>query len=162
MADYILETRGWLPRPRVAVFAFFADPANLARITPPWLGFRLLPPAPPMAAGAVFDYRISWLGVPVRWRSFIREFDPPVRFVDVQVRGPYARWEHRHLFLEEAGGTWIEDRVTYRLPFGPLGRLAHAVLVRRQLAAVWRYRARRIGELVAPVLSGPGLAPAAS
>jgi ligand-binding SRPBCC domain-containing protein len=119
-------------------------------------------PAPPMVAGAVFDYRISWLGVPIRWRAFIREFDPPVRFVDVQVRGPYARWEHRHLFLEEAGGTWIEDRVTYRLPLGVLGRLAHAVVVQRQLAAIWRYRERRIGELVAPVLPGPDVAAAAS
>jgi ligand-binding SRPBCC domain-containing protein len=162
MPDYVLETRGWLPKPRAEVFPFFADPANLARITPPWLGFRLLSPAPSMTAGAVVDYRIAWLGVPLRWRSFIREFDPPVRFVDVQVRGPYARWEHRHLFLEEAGGTWMEDRVTYRLPLGPLGRLAHAVLVRWQLAAIWRYRARRIGELVAPVLPGPGRDVAAS
>jgi ligand-binding SRPBCC domain-containing protein len=162
MPDYILETRGWLPKPRAEVFPFFADPANLARITPSWLGFRLRSPAPPMVAGAVFDYRISWLGVPIRWRAFIREFDPPVRFVDVQVRGPYARWEHRHLFLEEAGGTWIEDRVTYRLPLGVLGRLAHAVVVQRQLAAIWRYRERRIGELVAPVLPGPDVASAAS
>jgi ligand-binding SRPBCC domain-containing protein len=160
MADYILEDRGWLPKPRAVVFPFFADPANLPRITPPWLRFRLLTPAAAMAAGAVFDYRIAWLGVPLRWRAFIREYDPPVRFVDVQVRGPYGRWEHRHLFLEEAGGTWMEDRVTYRLPLGPLGRAAHALLVRRQLAAIWRYRRRRIGELLAPVLAGPDRPPA--
>lgn len=155
MVDYILESRGWLAKPRGEVFPFFANPANLALITPPWLRFRLLTEAPVIVAGAVLEYRISWLGAPVRWRTFIREYDPPFRFVDVQVRGPYARWEHRHLFLEEAGGTWVEDRVTYRLPLGPLGRLAHALVVRRQLDAIWRYRRARLSELVAPVRSSP-------
>lgn len=155
MADHILESRVWLAKPRTEVFAFFADPANLPRITPPWLGLRLLTPPPPMTAGAVLDYRISWLGWPLDWRAFIREYDPPVRFMDVQVRGPYDRWEHRHLFLEEQGGTWVEDRVAYRLPLGPLGRLAHALVVGRQIAAIWRYRRARLGDLVAPVYDAP-------
>jgi ligand-binding SRPBCC domain-containing protein len=155
MADYIRESRVWVARPRAAVFAFFAEPANLARITPPWLGFTVVAAPPVLEAGAVLDYRIRWLGVPLRWRTLIREWDPPVRFLDVQVRGPYSRWEHRHLFLEEAGGTWVEDRVVYRLPLGPLGRLAHALAVRAQLEAIWRYRERRIGELVGPVRASP-------
>lgn len=150
MPDYIRESRVWVARPRDAVFAFLADPRNLPRLTPPWLGFRIVGEVPAMAAGAVLDSRIRWLGVPLRWRAFIREWDPPVRFVDVQVRGPYARWEHRHLFLTEGDGTWIEDRVTYRLPFGPLGRIAHALLVRAQLDAIWRYRERRIEAVVGP------------
>jgi hypothetical protein len=50
----------------------------------------------------------------------------------------------------------VEDRVTYRLPLGPLGRAAHALLVRRQLAAMWRYRTRRLGELVGPISSPAG------
>lgn len=145
----------WLARPRGEVFAFFADPRNLARVTPPWLGFRLLTPAPAMGAFTVLDYRIRWIGLPLRWRTLIREYDPPARFLDVQIRGPYDRWEHRHLFLEERGGTWVEDRVTYRLPLGPLGRVAHALVVRRQLAAIWAHRRRRIGELIAPALDGP-------
>src|SRR5262249_47865501 len=103
----------------------------------------------------VLDLKLSWLGVPLRWRAFIREWDPPYRFVDVQVRGPYARWEHRHRFLEERGGTWVEDRITYRLPLGPLGRAAHALCVRRQIAALWRYRTRRLREAVGPVSSAP-------
>jgi ligand-binding SRPBCC domain-containing protein len=150
MPDHILESRRWLPLARSDVFAFFAAPGNLARITPSWLGFRLLTERPTMAAGAVLDYRILWGGVPLAWRTYVREYDPPYRFVDVQVRGPYARWEHRHLFLEERGGTWVEDRVTYRLPLGPVGRLVHALLVRRQLARIWEHRWRRIAELLAP------------
>lgn len=155
MADYIVESRTWLPKPRPEVFAFFADPANLARVTPPALGLRLIDPPSAMAAGTTFDLRLRWLGVPLRWRTFVREWDPPFRFLDVQVRGPYARWEHRHIFLAEAGGTAVEDRVVYRLPFGPLGQLAHALVVHRQLRALWRYRRRRISELLAPVLDGP-------
>src|SRR6266852_5733832 len=151
MPDYIAESRVWLPKPRAEVFAFFADPANLALITPPWLRVRLLGPLPAMAAGAAFDLRICWLGVPLRWRAFVREYDPPVRFLDVQVRGPYARWEHRHLFLVDGQGTRVEERVVYRLPLGPLGRLAHTVLVGRQLATLWAHRRRRIGDVLGPV-----------
>src|SRR5262245_1560942 len=155
MADHVLETRVWLAKPRPEVFVFFADPANLARITPPWLGFRPLTRPPVLAPFAVLDYRIRWLGLPLRWRTLIREYDPPARFLDVQVRGPYERWEHRHLFLEERGGTWVEDRVVYRLPLGPLGRAMHALVVRRQLEAIWAYRRHRMGELIAPALDEP-------
>jgi ligand-binding SRPBCC domain-containing protein len=155
MADSILETRVWLPKPRPEVFAFFADPRNLARVTPPHVRLRLLSAATPMAAGAVYDFRLTWFGVPLRWRLFIREFDPPVRFIDVQVRGPWDRWEHRHLFLEERGGTWMEDRLVYRLPLGAVGQAAHALIVGRQVAAAWRYRRRRVGELLCPVYDEP-------
>jgi ligand-binding SRPBCC domain-containing protein len=151
MADYIVESRMWLPKPRTEVFAFFADPANLVRVTPPWLRLRLLEPPPAMAAGVTFDLSLAWLGLPLRWRTFIREFDPPFRFLDVQVRGPYARWEHRHLFLAEAGGTAVEDRVVYRLPLGPVGKLTHVLIVHRQLRSIWSYRRQRVAELLASV-----------
>jgi ligand-binding SRPBCC domain-containing protein len=156
MADYILESRVWLARARTEVFAFFAAAENLALLTPPSFRLQLVAGPHMLSASAVLDLKMSWLGVPMTWRAFIREWDPPYRFVDVQVRGPYARWEHRHRFLEERGGTWVEDRVTYRLPLGPLGRAAHTLLVRRQIAAMWRYRTRRLGELVGPVSSPAG------
>ena len=155
MADYIVESRLWLPKPRPEVFAFFADPANLARVTPPRFRLTLLDAPATLSAGATFDLRLSWLGVPLRWRTFVREYDPPYRFLDVQVRGPYARWEHRHLFLSEAGGTTMEDRIVYRLPLGALGNLAHALVVGRQLRTMWRYRRQKVSELLAPVSDGP-------
>jgi ligand-binding SRPBCC domain-containing protein len=154
MADHILETRMWLPRPRVEVFALLADPTCLPRIAPPWLGVRLLAAPPVMTAWAVLEYRGSWLGLPLRWRLFVREWDPPVRFVAVQVRGPFARWEHRHILLEEGGGTTLEDRVTYRLPLGPIGVALHAGLVRRQIAAAWEHRRARLAEMLAETGGG--------
>ena len=103
MPDHILERRVWLPRPRPEVFEFFADARNLSLIQPPWARPRWLAPPPRLAAGAVLDFRV--LGLPIAWRVMIREFDPPYRFVDVQLRGPFARWEHRHRFVEGPGGT---------------------------------------------------------
>src|SRR5262247_4844486 len=151
MADYILESRVWLARTRAEVFAFFADSSHLLAITPPSFRLSFAGEPPALSTGAVLDMRLQWLGVPIRWRTFIREWDPPFRFVDVQVRGPFARWEHRHRFLAEGDVTGIEDRVTYRLPLGPLGRLAYAAVLRRQLAAAWAYRQERIAELVGPL-----------
>jgi hypothetical protein len=151
MADQILESRVWIGRPRPEVFAFFADPANLVRLTPPALDLRLLTATRTMTTGTVLDYRLRWLGVPLRWRAYLREYDPPFRFLDVQVRGPYARWEHRHRFLEEGSGTIVEDRVVYRLPLGALGRALHAGVVGRQLRAAWAYRTQRLEALLGPV-----------
>ena len=151
MADYILERRVWLPRPRAVVFEFFADPRNLERIHPAWARPRWLAPPPPrLSVGAVLDFRAAAL--PGRWRVIVREFDPPFRFVDAQVVGPFARWEHRHRFTEgEAteGGTWVEDRVTYRLPLGPLGRLVHALGAGGQVRRLFDHRDRRLRALFA-------------
>jgi ligand-binding SRPBCC domain-containing protein len=151
MADHVLDARVWVGRPRPETFAFFADPANLAQLTPPALGLRLLTVTRTMATGAVLDYRLRWYGVPLRWRAYVREYDPPFRFLDVQLQGPYARWEHRHRFLEEGGGTIVEDRVVYRLPLGAVGRALHAGVVGRQLRVAWAYRTRRLAELLGPV-----------
>jgi len=149
MADYILERRVWLPRPRPEVFEFFADPRNLERLHPAWARPRwLVPPPARLAPGAVLDFQAAWL--PGRWRVIVREFDAPYRFVDAQVRGPFARWEHRHRFTDGAegeGGTWVEDRVTYRLPLGPLGRLIHGVGAGRQVRRLFDYRDRRLRDL---------------
>ena len=150
MADHVLEARLWLGRPRAEVFGFFADPANLVRLTPSAFRLRLVRGAP-IAAGAVLDYELRWLRIPIRWRAFIREYDPPYRFLDVQLRGPHSRWEHRHRFLEAEGGTLMEDRVVYRLPMGALGRLVHGALVGRQLRAAWAYRTRQLTALLGPV-----------
>ncbi len=157
MADYCFESRLWVARSRPEVFEFLAAPENLPLLTPAWLGPRLLTPAPVRPdAGSVLDYRVRWLGVPIVFRMLIREYDPPFRFLDVQVRGPFARWEHRHLFLEEAGGTRVEDRIVYRLSLGPLGRLAHTIVVGPQLARIWRHRTAVMAERLGPVRVAAG------
>jgi hypothetical protein len=128
------------------VFAFFSDPANLSRIPPPWLSFQIVGPAPSlMAAGSRIEYRIRWMRWSLRWVTRITRWDPPQEFQDVQEKGPYARWVHTHRFRATDRGVVIEDHVDYALPFGPLGRLVHALRVRRQLEGIFAYRREAIG-----------------
>lgn len=149
MKIYALESRQTIDRPIEAVFAFFADPSNLDRLTPSWLKFQILTPAPiAMRVGARIEYTIRWRGIPIRWLTEIEEWTPEEGFVDVQVRGPYRLWRHTHRFEEAGDATIVQDIVRYALPMGPLGNIAHALLVRRDLERVFNYRARRIQELL--------------
>jgi len=145
---YTLERTLVVPRPIDEVFPFFADAANLERLTPPLVGFTILTPPPiVMKAGTLIDYRIRVNGIPLRWRTLIESFDPPHSFVDTQLRGPYAHWHHTHTFREVPGGTELGDRVEYALPLGPLGKIAHALFVKRQLRTIFDYRSQVMREL---------------
>jgi ligand-binding SRPBCC domain-containing protein len=146
--EHVLRARMTVPLPIDDVFGFFADVANLQRITPPELGFRIASPMPVVIAqGTRIDYRLSLLGLRFGWQSGITLWRPPFEFVDTQLRGPYAHWTHHHRFERVAGGTAIEDEVRYRLPVPVLGEAAFP-LVRLQLARIFRYRRRRIRALL--------------
>ena len=149
---YVLERSQRLSVEPGRAFEFFTDARNLERITPPWLGFNVVTPgAIRMRPGTLIDYRLELHGVPVRWRTRIEIWEPPTRFVDVQLRGPYAAWEHTHTFEPAGeGAVVIGDRVRYALPLGPLGRLAHAAIVKRDLERIFDYRARVVAELLEP------------
>lgn len=144
---YVLETEQWLPRKIGEVFEFFADAFQLEAITPPWLHFHVLTPRPiSMIPGAKIDYRLRLHGVPVKWQSEISVWEPPCRFVDRQLHGPYRLWHHEHTFVEHNGGTLVHDRVDYSVPGGPL---VHSLLVRRDLERIFSYRRKRLEELLA-------------
>jgi len=139
---HILERRQRIELPVEEAFAFYGDARNLELITPPWLGFEVTTPAPiEMGVGTLIEYRLRLHRVPVRWRTRIEVWDPPHRFVDAQIKGPYSLWEHTHSFEADGpGATIIEDRVRYSIPFGPLGNLADRLLVRRDLRQIFDYR----------------------
>ena len=145
---HTLRREQWIPRPPVEVFAFFSDARNLEVITPPWLGFRILTPGPiQIAAGTRIRYRLSLHGLPLGWTTEIRRWQPPHCFVDVQLSGPYRLWHHTHRFEALNGGTRITDVVRYRLPLGIVGRLVHALKVRRDVERIFEHRFMRIEEL---------------
>ncbi len=149
MAEYILRRELAVDLPREKVFDFFADAGNLERITPPELKFHILTPQPiHIVAGTLIDYTLRMRGIPVKWRTEISVWDPPFAFVDQQLRGPYKQWIHRHTFTEiETGKTMVEDEVRYRLPFEPLGDLAH-FMVRRELDHIFDYRQKTVTEML--------------
>lgn len=150
MKVYNIHREQWLARPLAEVFDFFSRAENLEQITPPWMHFRILTPLPiRMAKGATIAYSLRVRGIPLRWLTEIEEWKPPFEFVDAQTKGPYRLWRHTHRFAEVKGGTSIVDSVDYALPFGVLGTLVHALQVRRDLASIFDYRARRVKELLA-------------
>ena len=142
MKEYTLHTELWLPRPRAEVFRFFSDVQNLEAITPPWLNFEVLTPKPVvLQTGALIDYRIRVHGIPISWRTEITEWQPPHKFVDIQLTGPYTLWHHTHTFVERDGGTLCLDDVRYR-PRG--GALINWLFVRRDVERIFNYRQQQL------------------
>ena len=144
---YCLEREQWLPRTLDEVFLFFSRPENLQVITPPWLDFRMVQAPETLAVGSLIRYRLRWRWVPIRWTTEISAWNPPHGFVDREVSGPYALWNHEHWFAAQDDGTTMRDRVTYALPLGWLGRLSHEVMVKRDVAKIFDFRAESMRRL---------------
>jgi len=146
--SYTLQREQWVPRPLDEIFAFFSDARNLETLTPAWLKFKILTPGPiTVATGTHIQYRLSWHGLPLRWTTEITRWNPPAEFEDIQLSGPYKLWRHTHGFRAHNGGTQMTDTVEYDLPFGFLGRMAHALQVRRNVEKIFDYRYDRIREM---------------
>ena len=140
-----LETRLWVPRSPDEVFPFFADARNLEQLTPPWLHFQILTPTPiEMRVGTLIDYRIKIRRIPVRWRTEISAWEPPYRFVDEQLRGPYHTWHHEHTFTAVDGGTEIRDVVHYRPRGGPLAPMIDRWFVEGDVTRIFEYRQEQL------------------
>ena len=145
----MLEREQVIPRPREEVFGFFADAYNLEALTPPWLRFGVRTPRPiEMRPGTLIAYGMRLHGLPVRWLTEIEEWEPGVRFVDRQLRGPYRLWHHTHTFEDRPEGTLMRDRVRYALPLGPLGEIARAAFVAGDLRRIFDFRRDAVAGLL--------------
>lgn len=147
---HTLEREIIINAPAEEVWEFLATPVNLDRLTPPELRFRILSEVPEqMFNGLMILYEI---GIPLfgrwRWLTEIKHVVPGRSFVDEQRRGPYRFWYHHHeIAPREDGRTQMVDRVTYQLPFGPLGELVHAVQVKQMLEKIFDYRSDKLAEI---------------
>jgi ligand-binding SRPBCC domain-containing protein len=143
---YRINSEIWVPRPLTEVFPFFADAKNLQEITPAWLDFRVVGMSTPrIAQGTRIDYRLKIRGIPVKWQSEIEVWDPPYRFVDRQLAGPYAFWHHEHIFEEQRGGTLCLDRVQYSPPGGRLfAPIINRIAVAGDVQKIFAYRRERL------------------
>lgn len=148
MSDpFVFRAEQVVQRPIEEVFAFFADAKNLQKITPDWLHFHIVDVSPtPIQQGTLIRYTLRWRIVPIHWTTEITEWEPPHRFADVQLKGPYRRWHHEHRFFAEGDATRITDEVQYELPFGMLGRMAH-FKVKRDVESIFAYRRATVERL---------------
>jgi ligand-binding SRPBCC domain-containing protein len=144
---YELRRQIFVPAPLEDVFSFFSNAENLNLITPPWLYFKVLTPLPiVMEKNACIDYSIKLLGLRMTWSTEITVWQPPDKFVDRQIKGPYRVWEHTHLFEEKGEGTQMEDVVQYAVPGFVLSPLIHFLFVRPRLEKIFTFRENAILE----------------
>jgi hypothetical protein len=139
----IFEKRTRIAAPPGEVFAFHELPDALERLTPPFEEARVLEKTPGIKAGArvVLLTRIG--PVNARWVAEHTAYEEGRMFKDRQVEGPFAKWEHTHLFEPDGeGGSWLIDHIDYELPFGVLGRVFGGAFARRRLERMFEYRHR--------------------
>ena len=145
MKTFRFTTHQTIEQPIAQVFAFFSDAHNLAEITPPWLRFEVLTPAPiAMQVGTRIDYQLRLRGIPLSWQSEITAWVPPRYFMDEQRRGPYRLWRHTHTFEETAAGTVVGDEVEYAV-WG--SSVVNTLFVQRDIERIFAYRAEKLDAL---------------
>lgn len=152
MKTHVLERTQIIERSLEDTFAFFSDAYNLEKITPEFLRFKILTPRPlAMKAGAIIEYSLSLFGVPFKWKTLIEQWEPGIKFVDRQLKGPYALWVHTHSF-EALGAdrTLMKDRVEYQIPLGFLGEITHTLFVKATLQKIFAHRADITAQLLMP------------
>jgi ligand-binding SRPBCC domain-containing protein len=129
---------------------FFSSPKNLVRITPGFLDFKIIQPFDDreIYSGMHINYTVKPLfKIPVKWTTEITSVEKPFMFVDKQLKGPYALWEHTHRFTQKENGVLVEDRVRYALPFGIVGAIAHPLLVKNKIAQIFTFRKNVLEEI---------------
>ena len=147
---YTLSARQELPIALNEAWSFFSDPRNLENITPPQLAFKITSLSEQqMYSGQIITYRVGILpGVVSSWVTEIKAVEFQRFFVDEQRFGPYAMWHHEHSFERlKNGNTAMCDRVSYKIPLGSLGQLAHVLFVKKQLAHIFEYRYHALEKL---------------
>lgn len=122
---------------------FFSAAKNLSEITPDDMNFIVLTDVEnqEIYEGMLIDYYVSPLfGVKLKWQTEITQVDKEKSFTDFQKKGPFKLWNHHHEFVPNAEGVLMTDIVTYELPLGFLGEIAHKIMVKSKLENIFNYR----------------------
>lgn len=146
---YQLIRKQFVPTDLQTCWDFFSSPKNLKTITPPYMGFDVLTEIPEkMYEGLMIEYRVTpLLGIPMNWITEIKYVHDHKFFVDEQRKGPYKIWHHEHHFKAVDGGVEMLDIVSYELPLGFLGKLAHPLIVKNKLEEIFAYRFKKVEEI---------------
>lgn len=131
------------------IWAFFSDPANLAKITPPEMNFKVTsPPEDHIYPGQVITYKVSpILGIPVTWMTEITHVDKNKMFVDEQRHGPYSIWHHQHIFKDQGDSVLMTDIVHYKPPFMIIGNIANSLFIRNKVEKIFDHREKIIEDI---------------
>ena len=144
MNFYSIKSTQHLPISLQAAWDFFSSPNNLAKITPPEMGFIITSDkkdGEKMYAGQIITYILKpMLGIPVKWMTEITHVKEGDYFIDEQRFGPYKLWHHRHSFKKTATGVEMHDEVNYVLPLGILGTIAHKLFIRKRIESIFTHR----------------------
>lgn len=146
---YTLRRQQSIPVSREKVWDFISSPSNLKKITPPYMGFDITSPEEPgkMYEGMIIIYTVTPLaGIRMTWVTEITHVEEGRYFVDEQRAGPYSLWHHQHFIEPDGDGVIMTDIVTYRPPFGILGRLANLLFIRSRLNEIFEYRNKVLRE----------------
>ncbi|MDC0385884.1 SRPBCC family protein [Flavobacteriaceae bacterium] len=149
MKIYRLETIQNLPITQTEAWDFLSNPKNLKRITPDYMGFKIVSGASErMFAGQIIQYVVTpVLGIPTTWVTEITHVEEGNYFVDEQRFGPYALWHHKHFIKPIKNGVEMTDIIDYKIPFGVFGRMAHPIVVAPKLKEIFEYREKALIEL---------------
>jgi len=145
---YELEQEQTFPIAGEQLWEFISLPENLNAITPPELDFEIRSEVPErMYNGLIIRYRIKIPGFGSRdWITEIKHIREGISFVDEQRFGPYRFWFHYHEMSPVAGGVRMLDRVSYKVPFGVLGRMVHRLFIQKMLRTIFDYRFQKLEE----------------
>lgn len=147
---YTLEREQIIAASLERTWDFLKDPANLNAITPEDLHFTIISPVPDtMFEGMIIEYRVA---IPLfgtqQWVAELKHIREKKSFVDEQRIGPYSFWYHYHELTETERGIRVTDRVSYAVPYGAIGRLLHAIFIRKTLDRIFDYRKERLAMIL--------------
>ena len=123
------------------VFAFHEQQNALELLLPPWESARVIRSAKIYEVGsrAIVETRIFG-PITMRWIAEHTIYDPPRVFEDIQIKGPFRSWRHRHVILPHAEGAILKDEIEYEPPLGFLGRALAPLLIENRLSKLFEYR----------------------
>lgn len=149
MKNRKLKRELFINKPLEEVFSFFSDAFNLNLVTPPWLQFEILTPRPiQMQIGSRIDYQLRLHKIPIKWKTEITLWEPPNSFVDSQIKGPYAVWNHEHRFVSQNGGTQMTDLIEFRSRGFIFEPIIHHLFVKKDVQRIFDYRKEKFKDIL--------------
>lgn len=147
---HVFKDKLFLPVALDIAWQYFSDPRRLAEITPEGMDFKIISEIPDceIYQGQKIQYSVKpMLGIPMKWETLIAGIDKPYSFTDMQLKGPYELWEHKHTFEKKDDGVLMTDIVHYKLPWGVVGNIAEKLFVRKRIEFIFKHRKKILKEI---------------